>query len=87
MFVTISGTLEVTRDRVHVADVGSGGFVGELGLLTRARRNATVTAKTDVELIEIDGRSFSVLPADVPHIATQMLPVVAERVMAASAAN
>jgi CRP-like cAMP-binding protein len=87
MFVTINGTLEVTRNGEHVADIESGGFVGELGLLTRARRNATVTAKTDVELVEIDGRSFSALLADVPSIAAQMLPVVAERSMAGTASN
>lgn len=87
MFVTISGTLEVTRNGEHVADIGSGGFVGELGLLTRSPRNATVTATTDVELVEIDGRSFSALIADVPSIAAHMLPVVAERSMAGSASN
>ena len=87
LIITVSGTLEVTRDGVHVADVESGGFVGELGLLTGEPRNATVTAKTDVELIEIDSRSFSALLADVPSLATKMLPVVAERTMANAAAN
>jgi CRP/FNR family cyclic AMP-dependent transcriptional regulator len=80
MFVVVSGTLDVTRDGEHVADIGPGGIAGEMALLTHAHRNSTVTAKTDVDLIHIDGRSFSALLEDVPQIAVKMLPVVAARV-------
>ena len=80
MFVLTAGTLEVTRDGAHIADIGPGGFAGEMALMTHAHRNATVTAKTDVSVIHIDGRSFTAILHDVPTVAVKMLPVIAERV-------
>jgi CRP-like cAMP-binding protein len=81
MFVVVSGTLEVTRDGAHVADIGPGGFAGEMALLTHARRDASVTAKSDVKVLHIDGRSFDGVLEEAPQIAVKMLPVVASRVV------
>ena len=47
---------------------------------TRLERNATVTAKTDVTVIHLDGRAFSAMLEKAPQIAVKMLPVVAGRV-------
>jgi CRP-like cAMP-binding protein len=52
-----------------------------MAVLARTQRNSTVTAKTDVEVLHIDGRSLQALFADVPQIAVKMLPVVAGRVI------
>jgi CRP-like cAMP-binding protein len=84
MLVVLEGTLEVTRGGAHVADIGPGSFAGEMALLTRAHRNSTVTAKTDIVVLHIDGRSFSAVLEDAPQIAVKMLPVVAARVTANS---
>jgi CRP/FNR family cyclic AMP-dependent transcriptional regulator len=80
MFVIVDGTVEVTRDGVYIADIGPGGFAGEMALLTNARRNSNVVAKTEVRLLVVDGRSFHALLEDVPQIAVKMLPIVASRV-------
>ncbi len=84
MVVVLEGTLEVTRDGEHIADIGPGGFAGEMALLTRTTRNSTVRAKTPISVLHIDGRSFSSLLEGVPQIAVKMLPVVASRVTANS---
>ena len=81
MFIVTVGELEVTRDGAHIADIGVGSFAGEMAVLARTQRNSTVTAKTDVEVLHIDGRSLQALFADVPEIAVKMLPVVAGRVV------
>ena len=81
MFIVTVGELEVTRDGVHIAVIGPGSFAGEMAVLARTQRNSTVTAKTDVEVLHIDGRSLQALFADVPEIAVKMLPVVAGRVI------
>jgi CRP-like cAMP-binding protein len=65
----------------HIALIGPGSFAGEMAVLARTQRNSTVTAKTDVEVLHIDGRSLQALFADVPEIAVKMLPVVAGRVV------
>ena len=80
MFVLLDGTVEVTRDGEHIADLGRGAFVGEMALLTHTHRNASVTAKTDVSVLHIDGREFASVLNEVPRIAVKMLPVIAGRV-------
>jgi CRP-like cAMP-binding protein len=80
MFVVTAGTLDVTRDGEHIAEIGPGGFAGEMALMTHAHRNATVSAKTDVSVIHIDGREFTAILKDVPRVAVKMLPVIASRV-------
>jgi len=84
MVIVLEGTLEVTRGGQHIADIGPGGFAGEMALLTRATRNSTVAASTPVVVIHLDGRSFSGLLHDVPRIAVRMLPIVAGRAAAVS---
>ncbi len=81
MFVLMEGTVEVTKDGEHVADIGAGGFVGEMALLSHSSRNSTVTATTDVVVLHIDGREFGTLLTRVPTIAAKMLPIVATRVV------
>ena len=80
MFVVTDGTLDVTADGEHLAEIGPGEFVGEMALLTHCPRNATVTATTDVTVIHLDGRAFSRILEEAPQIAVKMLPVVAGRV-------
>ena len=80
MFIVVSGELEVTVEGEHIATIGPGGFAGEMALLTRSQRHATVTAITEVDVLHIDGRAFSNILEQAPQIAIQMLPIVASRV-------
>lgn len=81
MFIILEGTVEVTRGGEHVADIGAGGFVGELAVLTHSHRHATVTTTSDTTVLHIDGRELSSLLHDAPQIAVKMLPVVAGRAL------
>ena len=49
------GEAEVTRGGEHLATLGPGDFFGEMGLLERTLRNATVSAKTPMRLITLTG--------------------------------
>lgn len=80
MVIVVEGTLDVTRSGEHIAEIGPGGFAGEMALLTHSHRHATVTTKTACSVLHIDGRAFSALLEDVPEIAVKMLPIVASRV-------
>ena len=84
MFIVLDGTLEVTRDDIYIADIGPGGFAGEMALLTDSPRNATVTTKSDVRRLHVDARSLQNLLQSIPQIAVKMLPIVAGRVAANS---
>jgi len=80
MVVVLDGTLEVTHQGEHIADIGRGGFAGEMALLCHRPRNSTVTATTDATLLHIDGRGFTALLEEVPQLAVRMLSIVAARV-------
>jgi CRP/FNR family transcriptional regulator, cyclic AMP receptor protein len=49
------GQAEVTRGGEHVADLGPGDFFGEMGLLERTLRNATVRSTTPMRLVALTG--------------------------------
>lgn len=56
MFVIVDGEVEVTvrGETDPVAKLGKGAIVGEMSLLTGSPRNATVTALSAVEVVEVD---------------------------------
>ena len=56
MFVIVDGEFEVTvsGEPDPVAKLGKGAIVGEMSLLTGSPRNATVTAASKGEVVEVD---------------------------------
>jgi CRP-like cAMP-binding protein len=61
MFVVVDGEVEVTvtGETDPLARLGKGGIVGEMSLLTGSPRNATVTAASDCEVLEVDKAAFA----------------------------
>src|SRR5918912_2458698 len=54
LFVIQDGQAEVTREGEEVAELGPGDFFGEMGVLSReGRRNATVVAKTQMDMLTL----------------------------------
>ena len=58
IYVVISGDLEVTSGGAPVRDLGVGDYFGEIGVLERMPRTATVRASSQCELYRIDGEDF-----------------------------
>jgi len=73
------GAVEVTRDGQHVADLGPGDFFGEIGLLERSLRTATVTAKTDVRLITLTGWDMKRVEKAMPNAIERLRMIIEER--------
>jgi CRP/FNR family transcriptional regulator, cyclic AMP receptor protein len=61
------GEAEVTREGAHLADLGPGDFFGEMGLLEKTLRNATVTAKTPMRLITLTGWDLKRMERHIPE--------------------
>jgi CRP/FNR family cyclic AMP-dependent transcriptional regulator len=78
-FVVIDGKSSVSKRGQKVAELGPGGFFGELALLDKAPRNATVTAETPMELVVLGQREFAGLIDDVPEFAHKLLAGLARR--------
>jgi CRP/FNR family transcriptional regulator, cyclic AMP receptor protein len=73
------GQAEVTRGGEHVADLGPGDFFGEMGLLERTLRNATVTAKTPVRLVTLTGWDLKRVERSAPEAMERIRAVLEER--------
>lgn len=83
-FVIIDGEAEVTRGGRRMATVGPGDFFGEIALLERVNRTATVTAVTPLRFFVISDVAFkSVLHTD-PTIEHKLLRALARRVLSTS---
>jgi len=78
-FVIIEGTAKVSRHGQEVAKLGPGSFFGDLALLDRAPRNATITAETPMELVVLGQREFAALIDEVPGFAHKLLAGLARR--------
>lgn len=62
-----------------VNELGPGDFFGELGLLTGTRRNATVRAKTSVEVLALEQDAFAALVRSSQATADQLMKVAQGR--------
>jgi CRP/FNR family transcriptional regulator, cyclic AMP receptor protein len=83
-FVIVDGSAEVSRDGKRIATVGAGEFFGEIALIERVTRTATVTAVTPLRFFVISDRAFaSVLDTD-PTIERTVLRGMARRLLALS---
>jgi len=84
-FVIVDGSAAVSRNGRKVTTLGPGDYFGELALLDRAPRNATVTATTPMELVVLAQREFSGVLDEVPGLARKLLTGMARRVREADA--
>jgi cAMP-dependent protein kinase regulator/CRP/FNR family cyclic AMP-dependent transcriptional regulator/cGMP-dependent protein kinase 2 len=81
-FVIENGTVEVARDGRVVNTLGPGDFFGETAIVSGERRNATVTATSDVELLALFGTEFRILERDWPGVAERIAETIAQRTAA-----
>ena len=89
LFVIEDGAVEISygegKARVVLTSLFAGQYFGELSLLTRFPRNATVEASTEMELLVLGQREFSGLLDEVPGMAHKVLASMAERLYEADA--
>ncbi|TMM17207.1 MAG: cyclic nucleotide-binding domain-containing protein [Actinobacteria bacterium] len=78
-FLILEGRAAVSRAGRKVTTLRPGQYFGELSLLSRKPRNATVTSETPMELLVLDQRQFDGLMDQVPTLAHKLLMAMAER--------
>jgi CRP/FNR family transcriptional regulator, cyclic AMP receptor protein len=84
-FLIISGSAAVSRNGRKVATLGPGQYFGELALLDRGPRNATVTATDPMRVVILGQREFTGLLDEVPGLARKLLTSMATRLRDADA--
>ena len=78
--VLLSGKAEVRKGNRKIAELGSGDVVGELALLAKAPRNATVVTRSESEIAIIGRRDLFRLINDAPGFSRKLLEALANRV-------
>ena len=73
------GTAEVTRGGEHIADLGPGDVVGEIGVVEKGTRNATVTATSAMVLVTLDRWDVRRLSKQSPEVLESLKQLIAER--------
>ena len=84
-FFIVEGTATVRQGGRKVATLGPGQYFGELSLLDRKPRSATVSADTDMVLLVLDQRRFNGLLDEMPTLSHKLLSAMAERIRSADA--
>jgi voltage-gated potassium channel len=79
MYFIASGEVAVELDGRHIS-LGVGQFFGEIAVLRRARRSATVRAATRTNLLVLDASDFHVLMEQEPRIAERVHMVMRDRI-------
>jgi cAMP-dependent protein kinase regulator len=79
VFIIEEGTAEVVRDGKRVAELGPGDFLGEMGAIRQARRNASVVAKSPMRVVVMTARDFRRLEHEMSAVAQQIRDAIAAR--------
>ena len=86
-FLILEGKGTVSRGGEKVAQLGPGQYFGELALLYKGPRNATVIADTDMKLLVLGQREFLGVLDEVPGLAYKLLRTMAVRLRDADLQN
>ena len=78
-FLIVSGEASVRRNGRKIATLGPGQYFGELALLDRRPRSATVASETDMNLLVLGQRQFNGVLDSVPALSRKMLAAMATR--------
>ena len=83
-FVIVAGGVRVVRDGAVVARLGPGEFFGELSVLDRMPRNATVAAEEPTSCLALASWDFEKVLLDQPALTLAILRGVASRLREAT---
>jgi CRP/FNR family transcriptional regulator, cyclic AMP receptor protein len=78
-FIVLEGEVEVRQGDRVIATRRAGEYVGEIALLDRRPRTATVVATTPVSVEVLNRREFASLLAQAPELSEQILATMAQR--------
>ena len=79
LFIIKDGKAEVVQEGKTVAELGPGEFFGEMGVLERAKRNATVVAKTPMTLLTLSSWDVKRLESKSPEAMKQLEDAIEQR--------
>lgn len=83
LYLLVSGEVDVwieqSGKRSHIATLGPGSVIGEMGMMTGEPRRATITAKTDIQALRLGKSGFESVLRARPQIAKEISQVIMSR--------
>ena len=79
-FLILDGKASVRKNNRKTAELGPGQYFGEMALLDRGPRSASVVAETPMTLLLLGQREFSGVLDEVPSMARKLMASLAGRV-------
>jgi CRP-like cAMP-binding protein len=86
-FVVAEGSVQISVHGTAVRKLGPGSYFGEMALIDREVRSATVIAETDVKCLVFSRSAFRPFAYAHPEVAWALLEVMVERVREAEQAR
>jgi len=80
MFVLVEGSATVKRNDRKIGSAGPGSAIGELSLLDKGPRTASVTCDTDCTVLVLGAREFGGVLDEVPGLAHKIMAALASRI-------
>ena len=81
-FVIEEGTAEVKRDGERVAELGPGDFLGEMGIVGKVVRNATVVTTAPARVVVMTEQALRSMARTNPAVADRITAAVEKRCVA-----
>jgi CRP-like cAMP-binding protein len=78
-FILLEGSADVRKNGRKINTLGPGDFFGEIALVSREPRTATVVATAPVRALVVTDRSFRRLLDETPQIKDKVMEAMAER--------
>jgi CRP-like cAMP-binding protein len=79
MFMIVRGEAEIVKGSRLMALLGPGEMFGEMALLTGEQRSASVIARTEMDLYELDKADFDAMLGRSPQLASGLSRILARR--------
>jgi CRP/FNR family cyclic AMP-dependent transcriptional regulator len=84
MYIVVDGEVDCAYDDDHAVRLGPGYSIGEMAIIDKRPRSATVTAVTDVTLAPISQGAFLVLVHETPFFALEVMRSLSDRLRRAN---
>jgi CRP/FNR family cyclic AMP-dependent transcriptional regulator len=78
-FVIEEGTADVLRDGERIAELGAGDFLGEMGIVGKVVRNATVVVTSPARVVVMSEQDFRSMARSNPEVASRIADAVEQR--------
>lgn len=79
LFIIQEGSADVLQSGEKVAELGPGDFFGEMGVLEKAQRNATVVATTPMRLLALSSWDVKRLKRQAPEAIDELRAAIEQR--------